>query len=675
MYERSQVIEKKSDTKKGSSAPKAQNSEFSPSTSSASDRILSLQRTLGNQAVQRLFTTGTIQPKLRIGQPNDIYEQEADRVADEVMRMPEPAIQPKPTVPFTNDSSCEDEEPIQTKPLASRITPLLQRQPIEQEEEELIQAKTTGDVTPEVTPAVSSDIQSLQGGGRPLSEREHSFFEPRFGADFSNARVHNDTRAANVARSINARAFTFGHNVVFGAGEYSSDTSSGRKLLAHELTHVAQQNDGSTLFSTGKNRENTIPNSKELSIVPPVFQKLTTVKPSTAFERKADEVTKRVAQEKHVRAIHQIGTSVLQRDIDPTYRERLEQMSDQQLNQEWLDVETTLNDTLPTSIEWSDLVDQQRMILYVLANRGFPLVAPGTRSRNILGYARGAPAGGRLPIRAYYFQGRTAERALIVGGVHGSEQSSVEVTNILVENLLTGPIPRFTTIVVPVLFPANLEAAQAANPPICPSRGCDPISPGRSTPGEADPNRQYPPIGYSLDTARSEGAALGPVDEQDRPMEPETVMLLELIERFRPIRIASVHAHSMRGRQRRGRDMPGIFGERSDPTDDALALSMAQHAQMGGARVPGNWLGSDRPEPDYPPSAPSISAGITLGGWAPHPISEGGPQDRPAMTIITVEVQHYHPSSAELTEADRNRRVRELEAHSDALRDIFLEQP
>ena len=69
---------------------------FRPSASPI-DQILSLQRGIGNQAVQRLFMAATIQPKLRIGQPNDIYEQEADRVADEVLRMPDPAIQPKPT--------------------------------------------------------------------------------------------------------------------------------------------------------------------------------------------------------------------------------------------------------------------------------------------------------------------------------------------------------------------------------------------------------------------------------------------------------------------------------------------------------------------------------------------------------------------------------------------------
>ncbi len=63
-------------------------------TNSPIDHILHLQRTIGNQAVQRLFKSGTLQAKLRIGKPNDKYEQEADRVADQVTRMPEPKIQP-----------------------------------------------------------------------------------------------------------------------------------------------------------------------------------------------------------------------------------------------------------------------------------------------------------------------------------------------------------------------------------------------------------------------------------------------------------------------------------------------------------------------------------------------------------------------------------------------------
>jgi parallel beta-helix repeat protein len=185
-----------------------------------------------------------IQPKLTIGQPNDKYEQEADRVAGQVMCMPEPGIQRQSEC--SGPTCSDEEEQIQTKPIGHQFTPLIQRQADpeldeEEEEEKLIQTKKAKDAAPEVTPAISSGIRSLQGGGQPLSSTEQSFFEPRFGANFSNVRVHNDTHAANLARSVNARAFTFGHNVMFGAGEYFPGRLSSRRLLAHELTHVVQQ--------------------------------------------------------------------------------------------------------------------------------------------------------------------------------------------------------------------------------------------------------------------------------------------------------------------------------------------------------------------------------------------------------------------------------------------------
>ncbi len=203
--------------------------------------------------IHRILRSTGAQAKLTIGRPNDKYEQEADRVADRVMALPDPRLQ-------RQAEEEEEEETIQPKPLANQITPLVQRQEEPLEEGEELQAKSKVGEAPEVTPAISSGIQSLQGGGQPLSRIERRFFEPRFRADFSKVRVHNDTRATSVARSVNARAFTFGRNVVIGAGEYYSDTLSSRQLLAHELTHVVQQN-GPTLFSTGKNSKNTIPNS------------------------------------------------------------------------------------------------------------------------------------------------------------------------------------------------------------------------------------------------------------------------------------------------------------------------------------------------------------------------------------------------------------------------------
>ncbi len=200
---------------------------------SPAQEILNLHQAIGNQAVQRLFESGFIQGKLTVGEPNDKYEQEADRVADDVMRMPEPQVQ--------RQNEEEEEEMLQTKPINEQITPLVQRQvEPEEEEEETLQAKAEGQ-TPQVTPNFESQINALQGGGQPLSRETRNFFEPRFGHDFSNVKIHIDSNANQLARSINAKAFTRGSDVVFGRGEYSPGSSSGKRILGHELVHVVQQ--------------------------------------------------------------------------------------------------------------------------------------------------------------------------------------------------------------------------------------------------------------------------------------------------------------------------------------------------------------------------------------------------------------------------------------------------
>jgi hypothetical protein len=138
----------------------------------------------------------------------------------------------------------EEEEILQTKPLVDQITPLVQRQVEEEEEEEMLQAKSTEDSTSEVPNDLESQINAIKGGGRPLAKSERAYFEPRFGYDFGQVRVHIDTLAAESAQAVNARAFTTRQDVVFGAGQYAPGTSEGKRLLAHELTHVVQQSDG-----------------------------------------------------------------------------------------------------------------------------------------------------------------------------------------------------------------------------------------------------------------------------------------------------------------------------------------------------------------------------------------------------------------------------------------------
>jgi hypothetical protein len=81
----------------------------------------------------------------------------------------------------------------------------------------------------------------LRSPGSPLDTQTRSFMEPRFGHDFSRVRVHTDAKAAESALAVSAAAYTVGADVVFGAGTYAPATAGGRRLLAHELTHVVQQ--------------------------------------------------------------------------------------------------------------------------------------------------------------------------------------------------------------------------------------------------------------------------------------------------------------------------------------------------------------------------------------------------------------------------------------------------
>jgi len=211
-----------------------------------------------------------VQAKLVIGPPDDEYEKEADRIADEVMRRPDPQVQRAcPTCD-------EDEERVQAKPLADRITPLVQRQADpedeeeeilqpkladavqrqaeipEEEEEEAIQMKRGGTATAVASPETAASIASLRGGGRSLTASERAFFEPRFGLGFSDVRIHDTPRASQTASAISARAFTRGTDIVLGAGHSATATRAGRQLLAHELTHVVQQ--GSLAEAAGEDR-------------------------------------------------------------------------------------------------------------------------------------------------------------------------------------------------------------------------------------------------------------------------------------------------------------------------------------------------------------------------------------------------------------------------------------
>ncbi len=115
-----------------------------------------------------------------------------------------------------------------------------------------LQRKSAGRSEPESVPPIVHEV--LRSSGQPLDTETRAFMEPRFGQDFSQVRVHTDAKAAESAWAVNALAYTVGHDIVFGDGQFSPQTVSGRKLMAHELTHVVQQADYSQV--TGELRVN-----------------------------------------------------------------------------------------------------------------------------------------------------------------------------------------------------------------------------------------------------------------------------------------------------------------------------------------------------------------------------------------------------------------------------------
>lgn len=177
--------------------------------------LKALQSTRGNKYVQKVVA----QAKIDINKPGDIYEQQADSVSDRIMRMPEPANRSRTEVP---QMTHVPDSPI--------VFPYFQ--------------------------------PKSNGLGQPLPEEERAFFESRFGHDFSRVQIHANAMAAESAEAIGAKAYTIGQNIAFGAGHYNPGTALGRRLIAHELTHVIQQqgsgNDGSLIQREDQDEENPL---------------------------------------------------------------------------------------------------------------------------------------------------------------------------------------------------------------------------------------------------------------------------------------------------------------------------------------------------------------------------------------------------------------------------------
>ncbi|WOD37086.1 DUF4157 domain-containing protein [Nodosilinea sp. E11] len=146
----------------------------------------------------------SVQPKLTIGAPNDPYEQEADRVAKQVVqRIHAPQSDPPPIQRATGHANA---------------------------------------ITGTASPDLETSIHRARGLGQPLAPSLQQQMGQAMGADFSSVRVHTDTQADQLNRSIQAKAFTTGQDVFFRQGAYQPGSQGGQELIAHELTHVVQQN-------------------------------------------------------------------------------------------------------------------------------------------------------------------------------------------------------------------------------------------------------------------------------------------------------------------------------------------------------------------------------------------------------------------------------------------------
>lgn len=175
-----------------------------------------------------------IQTKLYVNTPGDAYEQEADAVADQILQMPESGTQ-EAVEPEEGDEKWQKNEKQKPKKGAKQVN--------------------TRKVGSGGTPVQGKGIDEvLQSPGRPLDASTRNYMEQRFGVDFSHIRIHDDRRANHSADRLNARAYAHRQHLVFAKGQYNPATSEGKKLLAHELTHVLQQ--GKTTASNTIQRAN-----------------------------------------------------------------------------------------------------------------------------------------------------------------------------------------------------------------------------------------------------------------------------------------------------------------------------------------------------------------------------------------------------------------------------------
>ena len=226
-----------------------QRAKAKPDTLTLQD-MAQLQHSLGNKAIGRLLTSrqqssaanmavasrkAGIQTKLMVGPAGDQYEQEADRIAHQVVQRVQQANQTP--VPDQQEGEIGQSDPLRI----SRLPVARSAMPNKSGDSQRLVAADPFTHGCEIGGEVEASIRSSEGGGHPLSDSVRSAMENSFQTDFSGVRVHTDSKADTLNHALNARAFTTGSDIFFKRGEYNPASSQGQQLLAHELTHVVQQ--------------------------------------------------------------------------------------------------------------------------------------------------------------------------------------------------------------------------------------------------------------------------------------------------------------------------------------------------------------------------------------------------------------------------------------------------
>jgi Domain of unknown function (DUF4157) len=333
---------------------------------------------------------------------------------------------------------------------------------------------------------VADDVRSaLATSGRPLDPPVREQMEHRFRWDFSRVRIHGDDVAARSARGLGAAAYTVGSQVVFGAGYRGAATPGGQRLLAHELAHVVQQG-GTRARPHAVGPLGGVHEAEAERAAAGRAARLGAVPPGTIQRSPLSDRVRAAA-----------GPA-------PTLTSVLAALSGDDVQVPDPDLDQAISQMLGGRAE--DIALAQQVRSRVL----------GTTT----GWAgpKGKGPKTRRSITVRYFPGRTTRRALVIAGVHGSEVQGMEVAQQLISDLADARNqPEMSAVIVPVLFPDDAAFRD------------------REGPG-AHPNRNFPEPSRDL-------AASGPdpKDALGKPIRPENVMLMQLMERFAPERIISIH--------------------------------------------------------------------------------------------------------------------------------------